>query len=67
MRAISFEHFKNNCEHYEEDFDFDKLMCEHSGHDHKQVFTKDPNTGKVYYYNRCCEKHCPVLEGCKKI
>lgn len=67
MRIISFMWFKENCNHLDEDYDFDKSVCGHGWHEHTELLTIDPESGKKYYYHPCKEKYCPVLQNCKEI
>ena len=69
MYLISFMHFKQCCKDYDRDYDFDKDVCGHSGHDHAEHFATvpdGPDKGKRYTYHRCCAKHCPALAGCQR-
>lgn len=69
MYLISFTHFKRCCKFFDHDFDFERDVCHHEGHDVSQHFATvpdGPDKGKRYTYHRCCAKHCPALAGCHK-
>ncbi len=65
MWLINFRWFKQNCIHYECDYDFEKDKCGWE-HGSKELLTVDPKTRKKHYYNPCKEKYCPVLQACKR-
>lgn len=65
-KKISFRTFKEHCANLDIDYDFHKHQCVHDayggfewGHEHREFKTKDPQTGKKYYYAPCKEKYCP--------
>ena len=66
MYLISFVTFKQNCAHYERDYDFNKDVCNY-GHEHTETFAVWPETGDKALYHPCKAKYCPILRGCKEV
>lgn len=61
MRVISFSTFKENCKHFERNYEFNKDCCQLE-HGNEERFYKDENHD--CYYSPCKEKYCPILQKC---
>ena len=58
--------FKKNCKHYdiEQSADFDISVCGDFGNEKVRLRRIDSEISLRYH--PCMEKHCPVLQACKK-